>query len=106
MPVDTRNLRHPQRDFAIIAAAGPVSNLLQAIAAAILYRVVSQPAEVGAGVGHGLAACCHCAVQVNLLLAFFNLIPGAAARRRQRAARAAAAQPGASVLADSGSSAS
>ena len=74
VPVNTRNLRHPQRDFAIIAAAGPVSNLLQAIAASILYRFVASPAEVGAGSAMGLWLLQR-AVLVNLLLAFFNLIP-------------------------------
>ena len=74
VPVDTRNLRHPQRDFAIIAAAGPVSNLLQAIAAAILYRVISVPSEVSTGAAMVLGVLYYF-VQVNLLLAFFNLIP-------------------------------
>jgi len=74
VPVNTRNLRHPQRDFAIIAAAGPVSNLLQAIAASILYRLVASPGEVGTGSAMGLWLL-QDAVLVNLLLAFFNLIP-------------------------------
>ena len=105
VPVDTRNLRHPQRDFAIIAAAGPVSNLLQAIAASILYRFVISPAEVSTGVGHGvwllqLRRSGEPAARV------LQPDPGAAAGWRQRAAGAAAARAGRSVLADSGSSAS
>ena len=63
VPVSTRNLRHPRRDFMLVAAAGPISNLLQAVVAAVLLRV--SPAT---GV-------LYLAVEINLLLAFFNLIP-------------------------------
>src|SRR3954463_5079048 len=35
VPVNTRNLRHPRRDFMLVAAAGPISNLLQAIVASL-----------------------------------------------------------------------
>lgn len=31
VPVDQRNLRHPKRDFAIVALAGPFSNFLMAL---------------------------------------------------------------------------
>ena len=75
VPVDTRNLRHPQRDFAIIAAAGPVSNLLQAIVAAILYRVMFSRRRRSAPAAAMVLGVLYYFVQVNLLLAFFNLIP-------------------------------
>src|SRR5213076_3146314 len=52
-------------------AAGPISNLLQAVIAALLFRVL-----VAAHVGAGLALqVLERAVIINLLLAFFNLIP-------------------------------
>ena len=73
VPVMLRNLRHPRRDFMIVAAAGPISNLLQAVVAAVLLRLVWNPAL---GNEPGLAATVlFLAVQINLLLAFFNLIP-------------------------------
>ncbi len=72
VPVNARNLRHPQRDFAIIAAAGPISNLLQATVAAVLFRLfVPDAYSVSGPFQYALLI----AVQVNLLLAFFNLIP-------------------------------
>jgi Zn-dependent protease len=72
VPVSMRNLRHPQRDFAIIAAAGPISNLLQAIVAAMLVRLlVADPYLTGNPLHYALLM----AVQINVLLAFFNLIP-------------------------------
>jgi len=73
VPVAIRNLRHPRRDFMLVAAAGPISNLLQAIVAAGLLRLVWSPAQpTDPGV---LATILFLAVQINLLLAFFNLIP-------------------------------
>jgi len=71
VPVAVRNLRNPRRDFMIVAAAGPISNILQAIVAAIVFRVV-----LAAGVGQPLVlSVLGEAVLVNLMLAFFNLIP-------------------------------
>ena len=73
VPVMIRNLRHPRRDFMIVAAAGPISNLLQAMVAAAILRIVWDPAL---GVEPGVpATVLLLAVQINLLLAFFNLIP-------------------------------
>jgi Zn-dependent protease len=70
VPVMLRNLRHPRRDFMIVAAAGPISNILQAVAYAIVLQLVTDPEAPGL-----LAQALRLAVFVNLLLAFFNLIP-------------------------------
>ena len=37
-PVNTRNLRQPRRDHILVTAAGPISNLLIAVAAAAVMR--------------------------------------------------------------------
>ena len=73
VPVNPRNLGHPRRDFMLVAAAGPVSNLVQALVAALLLRVMAALAHGDAG-GLLLNALLT-AVEINLLLAFFNLIP-------------------------------
>jgi Zn-dependent protease len=73
VPVMIRNLRHPRRDFMIVAAAGPISNLLQAVVFALVLRLVS-PADDPDG-GGLLPRVLELAVYINLLLAFFNLIP-------------------------------
>jgi Zn-dependent protease len=71
VPVNPRNLAHPRRDFMLVAAAGPISNLLQAVIAAAIFRGL-----LSAGSGSGVAASAvQDAVVINLLLAFFNLIP-------------------------------
>jgi Zn-dependent protease len=73
VPVNPRNLRYPRRDFMIVAAAGPISNLLQAVIAAIVLRAAN--AAMPAGVPGWAYAVLTLAVEINLLLAFFNLIP-------------------------------
>ena len=47
VPVNVSQLRHPRRDFMLVAAAGPVSNLLQAVVGAVVFRVPS-PAPTAA----------------------------------------------------------
>ena len=39
VPVNSRNLRNPQRDMALVAVAGPISNLLMAFLGAFLYTL-------------------------------------------------------------------
>ena len=71
VPVNLNNLRNPRRDFMIVAAAGPISNMLQALAAALVLRAVFDPAAEPSV----LVSLLTNAVWINLLLAFFNLIP-------------------------------
>jgi Zn-dependent protease len=73
VPVDFRNLRHPRRDFAFVAAAGPASNVLLAIAgAAVLAALGGLDAVRG---GSLLAGVLGQWVVLNVLLAVFNMIP-------------------------------
>ena len=71
VPVNLRRLRHPRRDDVLITAAGPVSNLLQACAAALVFRAIGGDFPASNLWQYALLV----AVDVNLLLAFFNLIP-------------------------------
>ena len=75
VPVNLSQLRHPRRDFMIVAAAGPISNILQAIAAAIVFRFVALAAGGDSETTAIVAYVLQRAVAINLLLAFFNLIP-------------------------------
>jgi Zn-dependent protease len=76
VPVDTRRLGHPRRDFVLVSAAGPASNLLLAVAAAVLLRAAPGEGGVaGMDLSGPLTAFAATALQVNLLLALFNLIP-------------------------------
>jgi Zn-dependent protease len=69
VPVSMQNLRSPRRDFAVVALAGPVSNLLMA---AIVAAVVSVAAVETSGVAGNMLVF---AAQMNVILAVFNLIP-------------------------------
>jgi len=74
VPVQTRNLRHPRRDFMIVAAAGPISNLLQAAVWAVAFHAAVGASSPAANAGLVLESL-YRAVEINVLLAFFNLIP-------------------------------
>ena len=75
VPVDMRQLREPRRDFAIVAVAGPVSNLILASIAAILLRVLSPLIPESAGWASELLNFLFQIVRLNTLLAVFNMIP-------------------------------
>jgi Zn-dependent protease len=70
VPVNIGNLRHHRRDFMIVAAAGPISNFLQALVIAGVFRALYDPTAADL-----LPAILKNAVTTNLVLAFFNLIP-------------------------------
>ncbi len=75
--VDIRQLGHPRRDFMIVAAAGPASNLLIAFAAASVLAVlpVSPYSLDSTNISAPIATILSRAVRLNVLLAVFNMIP-------------------------------
>ena len=77
VPVDTRRLRQPRRDYMLVAAAGPVSNLLIAFVAASALAVLPiSPQTLGeANLSAPLATILSRLVVLNVLLAVFNMIP-------------------------------
>ena len=78
VPVDPRYLKHPKRDFALIAAAGPASNLIMATIGAAALAVIpgAGPGDIaGRAVVGPLFQLLNVFVYVNVLLAVFNMIP-------------------------------
>lgn len=81
VPVNERNFKNWSRDGLLVAAAGPVSNLILAVAftgvLAVLRRVPSSGEMVQAGfmISEPLVLMCFYGIQLNLVLALFNLIP-------------------------------
>jgi Zn-dependent protease len=70
VPVDVRNLRHPRMDGIKVALAGPFSNLLLGFLCAIVFALA------GSFLGnHALVRLFLYGMQVNCVLAVFNLIP-------------------------------
>jgi Zn-dependent protease len=72
VPVNARNLRSPRADFAMVALAGPVSNLVLALGAAILLFAMGSRGTVGLNSVEGVLTQM---VLLNVLLAVFNMIP-------------------------------
>jgi Zn-dependent protease len=76
VPVNLHNLRNPRRDDTLIALAGPAMNLILAVLCMGIVKVgmilksngIDQTGEMLASIGILL-------VRVNLVLAFFNLLP-------------------------------
>ena len=86
VPFNPRRLNNPARDEALVALAGPVSNIIQALVAAVLlYLEITflEPLALrdrfNGGIGYDifylLVLITNSYLYVNLSLAFFNLIP-------------------------------
>jgi len=77
VPVNMRYLRSPRRDYVLIAAAGPASNLVLAVAASLVALLLPvSPQTIGeANVSVPLAATLGQLLRLNVLLAVFNMIP-------------------------------
>jgi Zn-dependent protease len=77
VPVNIRYLRHPRRDYVLVAAAGPASNLVLAVGAAIVLAVmpISPQTLDQPTVTVPLAAILSQLIRLNVLLAVFNMIP-------------------------------
>ena len=83
VPYNPNRLRRPGRDDALVAAAGPASNILQAVAGGALLSLAWNLIAVDGGplagipvaVAQGVIQVCTTYIYVNLTLAFFNLIP-------------------------------
>ncbi|MBS0254808.1 MAG: site-2 protease family protein [Proteobacteria bacterium] len=78
VPVNTRRLRHPRRDMALVGAAGPMMNLAMGLAAAVaiglLARWLGPGHRPGLGTSFVMANLANF-LTVNLSLALFNLLP-------------------------------
>ena len=76
VPVSPNRLgRHWKRKFMVIAAAGPASNIVIAVVAALLLRVVPVSGSLGEATLAPLAVFLYRMVGLNVLLAVFNMIP-------------------------------
>jgi Zn-dependent protease len=77
VPFNPRNLRNIRWDPALIAAAGPLSNLLMAVMFTIVLRIVviASGAAPDSEVLPALFAIGMLMVLINIALALFNLIP-------------------------------
>ena len=75
VPITWENLRHPKRDMAIVAAAGPVANLLMALFWAVLAKISFLLPDTAAWIGEPLRYMGLGGILANVLLMVFNLLP-------------------------------
>ncbi|HZQ22777.1 MAG TPA: site-2 protease family protein [Terriglobales bacterium] len=88
-PVDPRNFQNPVRDDILTSVVGPISNFIVAAGATILLVVIAMIAPEGRMIVHGvlggylvgnsfvvpLSLFLYELLQINVVLAVFNLIP-------------------------------
>jgi Zn-dependent protease len=77
VPVVISRLRRARSDYVLVAAAGPASNLIIAVVAALLLAVLPvSPVVLGEpNVSAPIATFLSLAVGLNILLAVFNMLP-------------------------------
>ena len=71
VPVDPRYLKNPRKDMVKVAAAGPISNIILAIIAALVLRLLFDSDFLSNSVKTFFIMF----MQINITLAVFNLLP-------------------------------
>lgn len=75
VPVDYRNLKHPKRDMGLVAAAGPIANLLLAIVFVLFARFIDFTLPRDSASYIWVMDNLKNGIMLSLALAAFNLIP-------------------------------
>jgi Zn-dependent protease len=75
VPVSTANLRKPQRDMALVAAAGPASNLIMAFSWMLIWIVFVNAGGQATGANEFMASMCGFGMHFNVVLAVLNMLP-------------------------------
>jgi Zn-dependent protease len=75
VPVTPQNLRNPRRDMAIVAAAGPLSNLLMAVFWVLIVKLAFALSANMPQFATPLSYMGIAGVTINLVLMVLNLIP-------------------------------
>ena len=75
VPVDLRYFKKPKQGMALTALAGPVSNLLLAVAAMLISKVIYLYAPYSAAMDVVFSFCLYTLAPLSIGLGLFNLIP-------------------------------
>jgi Zn-dependent protease len=76
VPVNFHNLRNPKRDMIWVAAAGPVTNIILAVASVYLLKAFHGLEDMlPTFLESPLAMMAESSVRINVMLAAFNLLP-------------------------------
>jgi len=74
VPVDVRNFEHPQKDMALVALAGPLSNFIMAIFWVFMLMLTHKFMPHGA-VTNAVSYMAGIGVIINIVLMVINLLP-------------------------------
>ncbi len=72
VPVNARNLKNPRSDMALVAIAGPLSNLIMAFMWAAMLKL---GLSIELPIKDALITMSNIGIKINLFLALLNLIP-------------------------------
>ena len=77
VPVNLHRLRRGRRDFLLVAAAGPASNLALAVLASVAWGALVSAGAAGPEAAAPIAVLMfvHFLLRINVILAVFNMIP-------------------------------
>ncbi|MDH5424593.1 MAG: site-2 protease family protein [Gammaproteobacteria bacterium] len=75
VPVDMRNFKQPFKDMALVAAAGPISNLLMACFWTLIMAIAINWLTPDQWIKRPLAMMSQAGVVINLILMVLNLLP-------------------------------
>ena len=76
VPVNAGVFRHPRRDMAVVAAAGPLANIIMAIIMMSAVRIIANAVPAGSAFPvAGAVQVLITMLSINLVLAAFNLLP-------------------------------
>lgn len=74
VPIGVRNFQNPRRDMVLVAAAGPVSNVLMAVIWALIGKVTLS-IGLGGALGAFIIGMVQVGIFINVILAVFNMLP-------------------------------
>lgn len=75
VPVTYENLRNPKRDMALVAAAGPISNLIMAIGWALVMKIGFVMGDSMSWLAWPLIYMGQAGIVINAILMLLNLLP-------------------------------
>jgi Zn-dependent protease len=75
VPINARNFRHPMKDLALVALAGPGANLAMAIGWCALLKILTLNATQASGIAQGFIVMSGAGVLVNCAFIALNMLP-------------------------------
>jgi Zn-dependent protease len=75
VPVDPFNLKEGRKDLALVSLAGPMTNIVIALVASVLYQLINLLFGVPSPLVFLTKELLYITASLNVLLAIFNLIP-------------------------------